>query len=878
MRKVLTVLFTLILTPALFWAQVDNWIVKKVGNSDFYPISVHAFNMDTVVIAGKDGIIFQTTDGTIPDVPVLEGDGSSIKYMDFIGGTGFACAEDAKIYKTTDYGASWTALDIPDSVYTKDFLSISMASDTVVYAVGKDSAYVKTTDGGLTWVRSTFDFIPGDKDESLDCGVAFADEDHGVIAIDNSKKPYTWYTEDGGESWTLVELEFPTGTASSMLKDIAYAGNNTYVIVGVHYTVFISTDGGHSYTVSGNYTTEYEYNYEICAVDENTIFVGGTNGRMIKTTNGGTTWTEASIPSGASVQDLSFIDANNGFYFGGYGQWYTTTDGGATWNNLSEWPSMGILGITSTPSGKLFATFWYGELASSVDGNNWSYPSNALTGETEKTYAIAFVDDDNGLVGARDGNLYKTTDGGASWTKITENNTMYDDMKSIFSIEYLNSDTVVAVGKKGAAMISIDGGTNWTKIKNADTKDLNDLSFLSSTQLLIAADGGKIYKASAALDSIWEVNDYGSMDMMGMEFRGNNGVVVAEDGNIYHIDPANWDTLVNVYTSPAGKDYRGVTFATDLTVFAVGYSGTISKSTDGGLTWTDEPNTPTDDVLWAVTSTDDAVWAVGNDATILKLPITTQGVLINEFMSHNDATIADSSGDYADWIEIYNANSFEVNLAGKYLITDDANAPFSEWHVFVHESANSDSFTTIPPDSFALFWANKKTQYGADHLPFKLGDDEYIGLAQIVGSDTVIIDTIAYSVIPDDQSFGRKTDGGDEWVVFEVSSPRLSNLEGTISAIEYDGTVVPKAYELKQNYPNPFNPVTTIEFNLAKAGDVKLEIFNSLGQRVGTLINEKMNAGKVSLVWDASKLASGIYFYRLSAGSYHAVKKMVLIK
>lgn len=85
-------------------------------------------------------------------------------------------------------------------------------------------------------------------------------------------------------------------------------------------------------------------------------------------------------------------------------------------------------------------------------------------------------------------------------------------------------------------------------------------------------------------------------------------------------------------------------------------------------------------------------------------------------------------------------------------------------------------------------------------------------------------------------------------------------------------------YRLAQNYPNPFNPSTSVTFSLAKAGEVKLEIFNALGQKVATLVNSKMAAGQHSVTWDAAKVPSGLYFYRLEAGAFSQTRKMVLMK
>jgi fibronectin-binding autotransporter adhesin len=85
-------------------------------------------------------------------------------------------------------------------------------------------------------------------------------------------------------------------------------------------------------------------------------------------------------------------------------------------------------------------------------------------------------------------------------------------------------------------------------------------------------------------------------------------------------------------------------------------------------------------------------------------------------------------------------------------------------------------------------------------------------------------------------------------------------------------------YALDQNYPNPFNPSTAIQFSLEKPGKTVLEIYNTLGQKVATLVNGELSAGAHRYQWNASGLASGVYFYRLQSNEFVATKKMILVK
>jgi len=89
---------------------------------------------------------------------------------------------------------------------------------------------------------------------------------------------------------------------------------------------------------------------------------------------------------------------------------------------------------------------------------------------------------------------------------------------------------------------------------------------------------------------------------------------------------------------------------------------------------------------------------------------------------------------------------------------------------------------------------------------------------------------------------------------------------------------MPVEYSISQNYPNPFNPVTTIEFAMTQNGQVTLEVFNLLGQKVATLVDGFRAAGKYVVQWDASNMQSGMYIYRIQANDFNTVKKMTLIK
>jgi hypothetical protein len=124
------------------------------------------------------------------------------------------------------------------------------------------------------------------------------------------------------------------------------------------------------------------------------------------------------------------------------------------------------------------------------------------------------------------------------------------------------------------------------------------------------------------------------------------------------------------------------------------------------------------------------------------------------------------------------------------------------------------------------------------------------------------------------------------WRISAYNGNAMSEWSAVWKFTTYDVTSVgrtengiPAQFILHQNYPNPFNPSTTIRFDLPIAANVRLEIFNMLGQKLATLIHdEKLNAGSYDIIWDAADIPGGLYIYRFRAGDYENTKKLILLK
>ena len=125
------------------------------------------------------------------------------------------------------------------------------------------------------------------------------------------------------------------------------------------------------------------------------------------------------------------------------------------------------------------------------------------------------------------------------------------------------------------------------------------------------------------------------------------------------------------------------------------------------------------------------------------------------------------------------------------------------------------------------------------------------------------------------QHFQFQVIGNPQSMVFDPGNWLLKDV-GTITRInDFEN---PIRFSLEQNYPNPFNPSTTIEYSIPESGNVKLIIFNSLGEKVTTLVNNFEEAGIHKVNFDARDLASGIYLYKIDTGKYSSIKKMILLR
>ena len=160
----------------------------------------------------------------------------------------------------------------------------------------------------------------------------------------------------------------------------------------------------------------------------------------------------------------------------------------------------------------------------------------------------------------------------------------------------------------------------------------------------------------------------------------------------------------------------------------------------------------------------------------------------------------------------------------------------------------------------------------------------------VIGSSAFTVSLSNITVIPGNNVkpeiyFKPLTAGPDSAIIqFNTNDPLHSIVNIPVKGstglvgVEYEPGNKPTNFVLEQNYPNPFNPSTTLSYSIAQTGMVTLKIFNSLGVEIATLVQKQQTPGRYSILWDATRFSSGVYFCRLYSGSMSEVTKLILLK
>lgn len=537
------------------------------------------------------------------------------------------------------------------------------------------------------------------------------------------------------------------------------------------------------------------------------------------------------------------------------------------------------------------------------DGRTWIGTSSGLVKIEDSTYTL-FDSYNSGLM--EDDVRYLAVDSnGGVWTGATKHLEKFDEKAcTVYSIS--------PSGLSNISCISIDkNGDKW---------------IASSEGGLAKFDGTDWTTFDPPVSALW------SRDVSCFIIDGEDRKWIGTGNGVLKFDGSSWSSIIRMEPLPSNL----------VSSIAIGENGEVWIGTDDGglasfdgINWsiynTSNSHLPSDRIF-CVTIDRDGSKLIGTPAGLTRLVDTTWTDLNTSLSYGAYCLVMDDNGDYwtlqlhslyrydSSGQTIYNlpdlgpydppASCLAIGDNGKKwigthgggLVEFDGNS----WSVHSLPAAPPlDSMFCLAADKEGRVWTGTCSGLGmfdgADWTFYKTGNsgipsnlvsclsvDEYgnkwvgtvdAGLAKFDGTNWLVFD-MSNSGLPSNSILSIALDGsGNKWIGTRGGLAVFK--EGGIVQINERGEQVvalPEKVSLRQNYPNPFNPRTTISYEVSANCFVSLRIYDLLGREVRTLVNERKNPGTYEVVFDASSLPSGVYFYRLTTGGFVSAKKMLILK
>jgi photosystem II stability/assembly factor-like uncharacterized protein len=685
-------------------------------------------------------------------------------------------------------------------------------------------------------------------------------------------------SKDGGKTWNRQDWK----TVRNLFK-IDFCDENNGIIAGGNGDLFVTGDNGKTW--SRKVSPKAFAIRNALYLDSKTITAIGQGDAMLRSNDAGATWNCIKLPGIYSLWGLAYNrTAKTGFAcgYGDNGVILKTTDGGLTWKQVYTFKDEIALlyDISFADDNTIFAVGGTSSkkniLMSKDCGETWNKIETENLGLTwnEIPEKVVFTDSRHGLIAGHGGLLLRSEDGGASWKRLRwSSNPDRNGELDLDGMEFSDSRTGYITGASGLILKTTDGGETWTELSQRSVRALGAITFCSpldgaaagiNSTVYITKDGGKNW-----IDRSPGTSAYG---LSIVKMPGKNHVVSAGFNvtlpcmNIIYVTKdggSSWSTSHagdNVFIRDIGffDDNNGILIGYNVTNSAVSTTaGVIYKTTDGGLSWS----------LMSFIFDDQGQFPPCS----IQVMSVTKAMLMGEFGS------------------VYSTD--DMGTTWKYISSLPQNGTVCSMH-FADEktgyaAALSGIYKTV--DGGKNWTMKFNANYPCNTVSSIHFCDKNNGYA--VGEGGV---SPNYSLIL------RTTDGGETWnYEFPPTVCRLASVyvvNDTVSYAAGEGSVIistlrtsasssvndeikkPAEFHLSQNYPNPFNPSTVIEYQIPTAGRVKIAVYNVLGKEVAVLADSDQPAGSHKVVFNASGLSSGVYFYTVSSGNMRKTGKMMLMK
>lgn len=629
------------------------------------------------------------------------------------------------------------------------------------------------------------------------------------------------------------------------------------------------------------------------------IYIGIVRGYLVSFDNG-VTWTKKILFSNASyTSDIEFLTCGY-LIMSQASQWYPeynriwiSTDNGSNWNITSSGLNGSeLVGLTKDLAENIYLITRGGSIFKSIDNAyTWQFLANL-------SYSSFYIETDpeDNLFAATSDYIFKSTDLGNTWNIVLN--------KWTYNI-FIDSNNYIYAHNTRDLMFSSDNGYSWLNLGLSGTA-INDVIVISDT-LFVGTGTSSIINnlrtfgliKSSNLGNNWDVcfryNDkfIGIRDFISAE---NTMVATGPDGlYLYQNSKNKWDTLMVINMNLLKMSSARNLYVSSATSSSNPSTGLLYRSQDDGITWTLCEGISRIRNFFINESED--IFAVSWQA----FKSSDYGVSWDTifFGQPNISFISNIAQNSSGSIFISTYHSFYMPGFGYvittlFMRTDNDGSSWSQ----IRNDLNV-SYIHFIDSTMYLATANmgiyKSNDYGLNVTAINNGLTS-LNVKKIISTPHGILICVTgngiFRSLDNGNSWSRLDHSGlfsaeinsiyydDKAVLYAATNNGIGAFIGDllVSVDDDQITLVPNNFLLYQNYPNPFNPITVIRYDIAQAENVEISIYNILGQRIRTLVNEIKQPGQYDVSFDASSLTSGIYIYRIKSGNYLSSKKMLLIK
>lgn len=503
--------------------------------------------------------------------------------------TGFACGQSTgqgnctgttSILRTIDGGETWIRMNT-GSTYVMNKLQFLDAFTG--WALGATSTVIKTTDGGQSWTTQTTGIGAGLND------LHFPTANTGYVVGPNG---FLRKSTNGGSTWTTI-----SSGSTQTLYGVWFVDANIGYMVGNGGTIRKTTNGGSSWTSVYSGSDPFR---KVWFSDANNGYVLAFN-KILRTTNGGSSWSVYNAPSNYVLTRMQFISPNKGFAIGDPNVLIKTEDGGQTWTEvtpsgaLDTWRCLYFLdeqnGYAAKDLGRIYQ--------SANGGLSWT---NVHTGMWAEMEDCAFKSPTEGLFAGSTGKIFRTTNGALTLREMVTGTD-----KFLSSVQYLSENLVLAAGDSGIVLRSEDAGLSWTTISTGQDALITDLHAVDSLWAYATTINGKVLRTiNGGLN--WFIQEpFEAQALRAVYFLNRNYGMVCGNGRIYRTSTAGllWELTVNGVLP--NSNFEDIWITSQNVAYAAGGFGKLHRTQDGGNEWapvfpSGQSNAEIDEMFWLTDS------------------------------------------------------------------------------------------------------------------------------------------------------------------------------------------------------------------------------------------------------------------------------------